>query len=77
MTKVLIADDQPVRAGLKQYLQESGRLAASARLPAVCRCSTCFGAATSICSSSTINMPDRGGLDLLKPVRAGYPNVKC
>jgi two-component system, NarL family, invasion response regulator UvrY len=77
MSKILIADDHAmVRAGLRQFLTED-------------RSITEIGEAASgnetldkLRSGSwdlvilDINMPDRSGLDILRYVRASYPETK-
>jgi two-component system, NarL family, invasion response regulator UvrY len=77
MTRILIADDHAlVRAGLKQFLQEERRDMQVAE--------ACSGQQTLDMLRGgnfdllilDINMPDRGGLDILKHVRSGHPNTK-
>lgn len=77
MTKVLIADDHAlVRAGLRQFLQESGRFATIAEASSGVQALDMLRGARFDLLILDINMPDRGGLDILKHVRAGYPETK-
>jgi two-component system invasion response regulator UvrY len=77
MANILIADDHPmVRAGLRQFLESD-------------RSATSIGEAGSGTETLDllrtgkwdlvildINMPDRGGLDILRHVRSSYPHIK-
>jgi DNA-binding NarL/FixJ family response regulator len=75
--RVLIADDHPmVRAGLRQLLKE---------YPAITEIDeagsgneTLQGLHANLCNLLLldINMPDRNGLDILRHVRASYPDTK-
>jgi DNA-binding NarL/FixJ family response regulator len=77
MTKVLIADDHAlVRAGLKQFLQESGRFATIAEAGSGMQVLDMLRGGGFDLLILDINMPDRGGLDILKHVRAGHPEVR-
>jgi two-component system invasion response regulator UvrY len=77
MTKVLIADDHAlVRAGLRQYLQESGRFATIAEAASGMQVLDMLRGGNFDLLILDINMPDRGGLDILKHVRAGHPAVR-
>ncbi len=77
MAKVLIADDHAlVRAGLKQYLQESGRFSTLSEASSGTQVLDMLRADNYDLLILDINMPDRGGLDILKHVRASYPEVR-
>ena len=77
MTRVLIADDHALfRAGLRQFLVES--------LPSVEIGEAASGNETLTLLQRKawdllvldINMPDRGGLDILRHVKAGHPGTR-
>ncbi len=77
MAKVLIADDHAlVRAGLKQYLQDSGRFSTLSEASSGTQVLDMLRADNFDLLILDINMPDRGGLDILKHVRASYPEVR-
>jgi two-component system, NarL family, invasion response regulator UvrY len=77
MAKVLIADDHAlVRAGLKQYLQDSGRFSTLSEASSGTQVLDMLRADNYDLLILDINMPDRGGLDILKHVRASYPEVR-
>jgi two-component system, NarL family, invasion response regulator UvrY len=77
MTKVLIADDHAlVRAGLRQYLQQNGRFATIAEASSGSQALDMLRGARFDLLILDINMPDRGGLDILKHVRASYPETR-
>lgn len=77
MTKVLIADDHAlVRAGLRQYLQESGRFGTIAEAGSGMQVLDMLRGGSFDLLILDINMPDRGGLDILKHVKAGHPEVR-
>jgi two-component system, NarL family, invasion response regulator UvrY len=77
MTKVLIADDHAlVRAGLRQYLQDSGRFRTIAEAGSGMQVLDMLRADRFDLLILDINMPDRGGLDILKHVRASHPDVR-
>ena len=77
MTKVLIADDHAlVRAGLRQYLQETGRFSTIAEAASGMQVLDMLRGGSFDLLILDINMPDRGGLDILKHVRAGHPDVR-
>jgi DNA-binding NarL/FixJ family response regulator len=77
MAKVLIADDHVlVRAGLKQYLNDSGRFTVIAEASSGTQVLDMLRAERFDLVVLDINMPDRGGLDILKHIRASYPEVK-
>jgi DNA-binding NarL/FixJ family response regulator len=77
MAKVLIADDHAlVRAGLRQYLQESSRFSDIAEAGSGMQVLDMLRADRIDLLILDINMPDRGGLDILKHVRASHPDVR-
>jgi DNA-binding NarL/FixJ family response regulator len=77
MTKILIADDHAlVRAGLKQFLQEERRDMQVAEASSGQQALDILRGGNFDLLILDINMPDRGGLDILKHVRAGHPNTK-
>nr|PZN68716.1 MAG: DNA-binding response regulator [Pseudomonadota bacterium] len=77
MTRVLIADDHAlVRAGLRQYLQQNGRFASIAEASSGSQTLDMLRGARFDLLILDINMPDRGGLDILKHVRASYPETR-
>jgi two-component system, NarL family, invasion response regulator UvrY len=77
MAKVLIADDHAlVRAGLRQYLQDSGRFSTLSEASSGTQVLDMLRADNYDLLILDINMPDRGGLDILKHVRASYPEVR-
>ncbi len=77
MTRVLIADDHAlVRAGLRQYLQQNGRFSTIAEASSGSQTLDMLRGARFDLLILDINMPDRGGLDILKHVRASYPETR-
>jgi len=77
MAKVLIADDHAlVRAGLRQYLQESSRFSDISEAGSGMQVLDMLRAERFDLLILDINMPDRGGLDILKHVRVSHPDVK-
>ena len=77
MARVLIADDHAVvRAGLRQYLAED------AAIREIGEAATGDETLDRLRQSPwdllvlDINMPDRSGLDILRHVRAGYPDLR-
>ncbi len=77
MARVLIADDHAlVRAGLRQYLQESGSFSEIAEAASGTQVLDMLRADPTDLLILDINMPDRGGLDILRHVRASYPEVR-
>ncbi|MFO1503407.1 MAG: response regulator transcription factor [Steroidobacteraceae bacterium] len=77
MTRILIADDHAlVRAGLKQFLQEERRDIQVAEAASGQQTLDMLRGGNFDLLILDINMPDRGGLDILKHVRAGHPNTK-
>ncbi|HXS29854.1 MAG TPA: response regulator transcription factor [Steroidobacteraceae bacterium] len=77
MASILIADDHAlVRAGLKQLLQDDGRFAHIAEASSGLQALDALRTRRFDLLILDINMPDRGGLDILKHVRAGHPDTK-
>lgn len=77
MTRVLIADDHAlVRAGLRQYLQEGARFALIAEASSGSQTLDMLRGARFDLLILDIHMPDRGGLDILKHVRASHPETR-
>jgi DNA-binding NarL/FixJ family response regulator len=77
MTRVLIADDHAlVRAGLRQYLQQCGRFASIAEASSGSQTLDMLRGARFDLLILDINMPDRGGLDILRHVRASHPETR-
>lgn len=77
MSKVLIADDHAlVRAGLRQFLQETGRFGTIGEASSGLQALDMLRGGSFDLLILDINMPDRGGLDILKHVRAGHPGVR-
>lgn len=77
MAKVLIADDHAlVRAGLRQYLQESGCFSDIAEVASGTQVLDMLRTAAVDLLILDINMPDRGGLDILRHVRTSHPAVR-
>jgi len=77
MTRILIADDHAlVRAGLKQFLQEERRDIQVAEASSGQQTLDMLRGGNFDLLILDINMPDRGGLDILKHVRSGHPNTK-
>ena len=77
MTQILIADDHAlVRAGLKQFLLEERRDVQIAEASSGLQTLDMLRGGTFDLLILDINMPDRGGLDILKHVRAGYPATR-
>jgi DNA-binding NarL/FixJ family response regulator len=76
MTRVLIADDHAlVRAGLKQLLQESGRFSEITEAATGTQVIDKLRAEPADLLILDINMPDRGGLDILKHVRESHAGL--
>ena len=74
MTRILIADDHAlVRAGLKQFLQEERRDVQIAEASSGQQTLDMLRGGNFDLLILDINMPDRGGLDILKHVRSGHP----
>jgi DNA-binding NarL/FixJ family response regulator len=77
MTRILIADDHAlVRAGLKQFLQEERRDVQVGEASSGQQTLDMLRGGNFDLLILDINMPDRGGLDILKHVRSGHPNTK-
>jgi two-component system, NarL family, invasion response regulator UvrY len=77
MIRILIADDHAlVRAGLKQFLlEERSDIGIAEAASGLQTLDILRGEAFDLLILD-INMPDRGGLDILKQVRAGYPATR-
>ena len=77
MANLLIADDHPmVRAGLRELLKEDRNIT---DIGEVASCSEALEALQTgrwDLIILDINMPDRSGLEILRHVRANYPNIK-
>lgn len=77
MTRVLIADDHVlVRAGLRQFLQDSGRFSVIAEASTGAQALDMLREGSFDLLILDLNMPDRGGLDILRHVRAGHPGIR-
>ena len=77
MTRILIADDHSVvRAGLRQFLEEDPGIKVVGEAATGRETLDQLRAARWDLLILDINMPDRSGLDILKHVQSGYPDVK-
>lgn len=77
MYQVLIADDHAVvRAGLRQFLEEGGRIGDVAEAASGQQAMDLLRTKRFDLLILDINMPGRGGLDILKNVRASYPETR-
>jgi DNA-binding NarL/FixJ family response regulator len=77
MTRVLIADDHTLfRAGLRQFLAESLPSAEIGEAASGNQALTCVQQKEWDLLVLDINMPDRGGLDILRHVRSGRPGTR-
>jgi DNA-binding NarL/FixJ family response regulator len=77
MYNVLIADDHAVvRAGLRQFLEESGRRAGVAEADTGQHAMDLLRTKPFDLLILDINMPGRGGLDILRNVRASFPETR-
>jgi DNA-binding NarL/FixJ family response regulator len=77
MTKVLIADDHAlVRAGLKQLLHDNGRFADISEAASGTQVIDKLRDEPADLLILDINMPGRGGLDILNHVRTTHPEVR-
>jgi len=77
MAKILIADDHPmVRAGLRQFLEDEHSVTQIGEAGSGKETLDQLRSGDWDLIILDINMPDRGGLDILQHVRAGYPHVK-
>lgn len=77
MADILIADDHAlVRAGIKQYLEEDPRVAFVGEAASGTQALDMLRARRFDLLILDINMPDRGGMDILKHVRAGFPDTR-
>lgn len=77
MTRILIADDHAVvRAGLRQFLEEDRTIREIGEASTGTETLDQLRAKQWDLLILDIYMPDRSGLDILKQVQRGYPNVK-
>jgi DNA-binding NarL/FixJ family response regulator len=77
MTRILIADDHPaVRAGLKQFLEEEPGVAEIGEAASGTATLDLLRESRWDLLILDINMPDRGGIDILKQIRVTHPNTK-
>jgi DNA-binding NarL/FixJ family response regulator len=77
MHNILIADDHAVvRAGLRQYLVDSGGVGEVAEAATGEQAMDLLRAKQFHLLILDINMPGRGGLDILKHVRASFPDTR-
>jgi DNA-binding NarL/FixJ family response regulator len=77
MHTILIADDHAVvRAGLRQFLEDSGRVAEVAEAATGQQAMDLLRSKRFDLLILDINMPDRGGLDILRSVRTSYPDTR-
>lgn len=77
MIRILIADDHAlVRAGLKQFLLEERRDIQIAEAASGQQTLDMLRGGSFDLLILDINMPDRGGLDILKHVRASHPDTR-
>jgi len=77
MHNILIADDHAVvRAGLRQFLVDSGRVGDVAEAASGEQAMDLLREQQFHLLILDINMPGRGGLDILKHVRASFPDTK-
>jgi DNA-binding NarL/FixJ family response regulator len=77
MAKVLIADDHPMtRAGLRHFLEDDRSVTQIGEAGTGKETLDLLRSGNWDLVILDINMPDRGGLDILRHVRASYPQVK-
>ena len=77
MSRVLIADDHAVvRAGFKQFLQADPSISDVGEAASGSETLGLLRQREWDLLMMDIHMPDRGGLDILKHVRSGYPDVR-
>jgi len=77
MANILIADDHPmVRAGLRQFLDGDRNVSEIGEAGSGTETLDLLRSGNWDLVILDINMPDRGGLDILRHVRASYPHVK-
>jgi DNA-binding NarL/FixJ family response regulator len=77
MIRILIADDHAlVRAGLKQFLLEERRDIQISEAASGLQTLDMLRGGNFDLLILDINMPDRGGLDILKHVKSGYPDTR-
>jgi two-component system, NarL family, invasion response regulator UvrY len=77
VTRILIADDHAVvRAGLRQFLEEDTSIKTVGEASTGRETLDQLRAARWDLVILDINMPDRSGLDILKHIQSGHPEVK-
>jgi two-component system, NarL family, invasion response regulator UvrY len=77
MANILIADDHPmVRAGLRQFLDGDRSVTSIGEAGSGTETLDLLRTGKWDLLILDINMPDRGGLDILRHVRASYPHIK-
>jgi two-component system, NarL family, invasion response regulator UvrY len=77
MTKVLIADDHPMtRAGLRHFLEDDRSVTQIGEAGSGKETLDQLRLGSWDLVILDINMPDRGGLDILRHMRVSYPQVK-
>src|SRR6202044_1393228 len=77
MTKVLLADDHAmVRAGLRQFLVEDRSITEIGEAASGNETLDKLRAGSWDLVILDINMPDRSGLDILRYIRASYPDTE-
>ena len=77
MARILIADDHAmVRAGLRQFLEEDRSITEIGEAGSGNETLEKLRSSTWDLLILDINMPDRSGLDILRHLRASYPNTK-
>jgi two-component system, NarL family, invasion response regulator UvrY len=77
MANILIADDHPmVRAGLRQFLESDRSVTSIGEAGSGTETLDLLRTGKWDLLILDINMPDRGGLDILRHVRASYPHIK-
>lgn len=77
MHSVLIADDHPmVRAGLRQFLESDPQVKSIAEASSGQEVMDTLRVGTFDLLILDINMPDRGGLDILRHVQTAHPQMR-
>jgi DNA-binding NarL/FixJ family response regulator len=77
MSAILIADDHPmVRAGLRQFLESELQLSDIGEASSGQEVLDALRASRYDLLILDINMPDRGGLDILRNVQAAWPDLR-
>jgi DNA-binding NarL/FixJ family response regulator len=77
MSKILIADDHPmVRTGLRALLAEDRNITEIGEAASGAEALSSLQSGRWDLLILDINMPDRGGMDVLREVRANHPSVK-